>query len=330
MSAALELRGWLPAAAHWQQDELWVDWLHFGTRPLTEPFFEGEVQRGLRQPFNQLLRPRTSMAALAGQHRRQPGLPPSGFIFHMSRCGSTLVAQMLAASARNVVVSEAAVIDAVLQAGRHQPGLDQQQQAEWLQWMLSALGQPRRGAEQHYFIKFDCWHALNLPLIRRAFPQVPWIFLYREPLEVLVSHLRQRGSQMVPGVLDPALFGIDSAEALRLPAEEYCARVLAVICEAALAHAGEAGARLVNYAQLPQALHQVILPHFGIDLAEADRQGMDEVARYDAKNPSFYFTTDAQSKRNAATEATRLAAEARLAMAYQRLETLRLKRLVTT
>ena len=38
---------------------------------------------------------------------------PSGFIFHMSRCGSTVISQMLAALAEHVVVSEAGPIDAL-------------------------------------------------------------------------------------------------------------------------------------------------------------------------------------------------------------------------
>ena len=41
----------------------------------------------------------------------------------MSRCGSTLVSQMLAALPQNIVISEAAPIDAVVQLNRAQPDL---------------------------------------------------------------------------------------------------------------------------------------------------------------------------------------------------------------
>jgi hypothetical protein len=53
--------------------------------------------------------------------------------------------------------------------------------------MVAALGQARAG-ETRLFLKLDCWHMRDLPLFRRAFPNTPWVFLYRDPVEVLVSH----------------------------------------------------------------------------------------------------------------------------------------------
>ena len=43
---------------------------------------------------------------------------------------------------------------------------------------------------------------------RAAFPQAPWLHLYRAPAEVMVSHARSRGMQMVPQVVAPAVFGL--------------------------------------------------------------------------------------------------------------------------
>ena len=71
--------------------------------------------------------------------------------------------------------------------------------------------------------------SLDLPLIRAAFPAVPWIFLYRNPVEVLVSHSRRRGAHVIPGVLSVPP-DLDQP----MPLVEYAARVLARICEAAL------------------------------------------------------------------------------------------------
>src|SRR2546430_2644461 len=133
----------------------------------------------------------------------RPPVRPSGFIFHMSRCGSTLLTQMLAALAHNIVISEASPIDAVVRAPHVRPALSDDQHALWLRWMIGALGQPRSGNERHYFIKLDCWHTLALPLFRRAFPDVPWGFLYRDPVEVLVSQLRMPGPQIIPRMLGP-------------------------------------------------------------------------------------------------------------------------------
>ena len=45
--------------------------------------------------------------------------------------------------------------------------------------VVAALGQPQHPEERALFLKLDAWHTLELPLLQRAFPGVPWVFLYR-------------------------------------------------------------------------------------------------------------------------------------------------------
>jgi hypothetical protein len=96
-------------------------------------------------------------------------------------------------------------------------------------------------------------HSLALPLFRRAFPSVPWIFLYRDPVEVLVSQLRMPGIQMVPGMLGADLFDLAPSHDGHDRAD-YCARVLARICEPVKQHYSKDAALMVNYRDLPQAV----------------------------------------------------------------------------
>ncbi len=189
----------------------------------------------------------------------------------MSRCGSTLVAQLLAALPQNIVISEAGPVDAVLRANWHDPSITSAQRIAWLRALLSVYARPRNG-EQHFYVKFDSWHTLELPLIQAAFPDVPWIFLYRDPVQVLVSHQRQRGSQMVPGLLPPQWLGLEPAVAGRSGSlDEYGARVLQRVCHAALQHLN-ARARLINYQQLPAAVWTELAVHFGTGYTAADRR----------------------------------------------------------
>jgi hypothetical protein len=240
----------------------------------------------------------------------------------MSRCGSTLVSQMLAALPSNIVVSEASPIDTVVQADRWRPDLSAERHAIWLHSIIGALGQPRSGSEQRYFIKLDCWHTLALPLFRRAFPAVPWVFLYRDPVEVLVSQLRIPGTQMIPGSVGPDLYGLERSYGPGT-AEDYYAQVLAKVIEPAVAYYAAGGGLLVNYNQLPDALFTAILPHFGVACSAADRAAMIEAARYDAKAPGFQFEPDSGAKQRGATPAARAAAERWLGDLYRRLEILR-------
>jgi hypothetical protein len=311
--------GWLPARAFWQDEELCLGWSYFGDRPLVEPFFEDSLRRALESPFNLLFQYATPIARLRDWLAARPGLTPRGFIFHMSRCGSTLVTQMLAALPRNLVLSEAPPLDEVVQARARKPDLSEDQQVIWLAWMMSALAQPRRG-EQALFVKLDSWHTLALPLFRRAFPSVPWVFLYRDPVEVLVSQMEAPGIHTVPTLRGAHILGTEAPfEPHRR--EDYCARILARICEPVPTHLRESG-RVVNYRDLPAATWTAILPHFGVAVDARERAVMAKAARFDAKTPGVQFTPDMENKQAAATPELRSAARERLGALYARLEAL--------
>jgi hypothetical protein len=193
-----------------------------------------------------------------------------------------------------------------------------------LRWIIGALGHRRGGGEQHFYIKFDCWSALDLNLIERAFPDVPWIFVYRDPLEILVSQLRRRGAHMVPGVLEPSLLGLDEADVARMPTEEYCARVLASVCESVLRSFRNERALLINYTQLPEAVCSTIAKFFGVEYTDAEQERMLRAAQFDAKNPSMNFVGDTGRKRLEASDTLRAATDRWVRPLYEQLEELRL------
>ena len=308
--------GWLPVNIAIQNGQPCLDWAYFGCIPLDDPFFESSVWRAFLLPLNRLVRCRTRLADLAQAMRAHAGLAPSGFIFHMSRCGSTLVSQMLAADPRNIVISEAPPIDSAVQIDRASGA-----RGTILAAVISAFGRKRAENQSRYFIKLDSWHARALPLFRKAFPEVPWVFLYREPADVLASQILQPGMHVVPNLVPPALFGLDVAD--QFPLERHCAAVVGKICEAVLESYSEGGGLLVNYSELPHGLWTRMMPHFGIACSEADREAMGEVAKYDAKNPGTTFSREAREERDRARQRMQPLAEQYLGDVYLRLELLR-------
>ncbi len=315
--STLPPRHWLPVAVAAGPEGAVVDWAWFGPQPLRAAFYELEIQRALSLPFNRAFRYRTGFHDFVTHIGAADSLKLSGFIFHMSRCGSTLAAQMLAALADSIVISEAAPIDAVVQLCR---GFSDADAVSALRAIVAAFGRERGGHERRFFIKLDAWHTLALPLFRRAFPDVPWVFLYRDPVEVLVSQMRQRGIQMVPQYFPPAFYGIEDAGT---PLDEdYCARVLAAICQAVIDHQCVGGGLLLDYRELPGAVFASLLPHFGVSCDETERETMRRVARLDAKSPITPFTADAAAKQRDATENVRRAADRHLVEIYDRLEAL--------
>lgn len=301
---------WLPVELV-QKGELAVDWAHFAGRKANRPFFEESLRDAVPRPFNRMFRYRTPFAAFLAPVETKP----RGLIFHMSRCGSTLVAQMLGAAPGNVVLSEAAPFDQLLQFP-----LQPQFRAPALRAMAAALG---RG-HADYFLKTDAWHVLKLAEYREAFPGVPWIFLYRDPLEILVSHDRMPGRHVAPGVV-PLLDGI-APDAFGM---DHAAQVLARIGEAVIAGDIANGGLLVHYCELPDALFTRILPHFGIEPSAQDRALMAAASRHDAKATDRIFTPDGEEKRRKASDAVH-AAIRHLAPVYAELEAIRAASLPAT
>lgn len=314
---APDLEGWVPIRIYWQDEQPLVDWCYLGDRAFTEPFFEQTIEACLRHPFNLLFRHQTPIEALLDQAGRGSALPPSGFIFHMSRCGSTLIAQMLAAVPGTVVISEAGPIDTVLRAQFRSTAITEDQRVAWLRSLLTVFG--RRPGARHLVVKFDSWSMLDLPLIQRAFPHVPWIFVFRDPVEVMVSQRRMRGAHMIPGVLEPRLFGLEPDQLAELSIDAYGAHVLATICEAALRYYQPGAARLVDYRSLPSAVWSSIAGSFGIVLRPPDIEQPRAAARFHAKNPRLPFTDDSMDKQAAADAELRGLVARRVGPLYDRM-----------
>ena len=312
--------GWRPARVVWDGQGHGVDWAYFGDQRLVEPFYEGALRKALATPFNTLFRFRTPLSELGRWSRERRMVRPAGLIFHMSRCGSTLVAQMLAASSANLVISEAAPIDQALQIGG-------EAQAALLGEMVGALAHAATGEAQRSVLKLEPWHIFALPAFRTAFPDAPWLFLYREPAEVMVSQMRDRTAQIAPPRILHDLCGDEPAGML---GEAECARVLGAVCQAALDALAAGGGLLLNYAQLPQAFWTRIAPHFGLNCSEAERIAMARVARFGAKSPDHPFAPDSRAKHGDADENVRAVCAAHLDPPYRRLEAARLRQEAAT
>ncbi|MGC5703854.1 sulfotransferase family protein [Pseudomonas sp. NFXW11] len=313
--AALNLQGWLPIRIWRAEPELdWrVDWCWFGEQALTQPFFRDAVEQALRLPFNQALRRETPLATLDQWRLQSPGLSPGLFIFHASRCGSTLVSQMLAQLESHIVISEPPPLDSLL---RGELSVAQRQMA--LRGLLSAYGQPRRGGESQLVVKLDAWNIGELPWLRQCFPSTPWLFLYRDPLEIAVSHLRRPGMHMVPGLIGPsALDSEPSGER-----ESYIARRLGRLLQRGFDHSREHAGLLLNYQELPAAMDGRLGDFLG--LSQAQRSRALACSSWHAKQPEQAFHGDSEDKRQAASAALIEQVQRWARGPYERLERRRL------
>lgn len=285
-------RGWHPIALEWGAHGAEIAWAC--AAPSAEaPFYEQQVAQWRVQPFHRWLKVTTPITQAFVAELEAEALPLKGLIFHMSRCGSTLVAQALKAWPGVRVVSEADVLDTAILSARagHDP------QGLLLRAVAAALAQPADGDGCVVF-KLDAWHALVVDAIASRLG-APWTFIYRNPVEVLASHRRMPGKHTVPGMLPDAWLPAD-AHGGRLELEQHAACVLGAIGAAVVPHARREN--LVDYDELPQAIAPRIAAHFGLE-GQPDGARLAQAEKRHAKHPQETFIADGEAKRAVADRA---------------------------
>jgi len=279
------LHQWFPVSLDQNPAAVW--WRFAGERRFTAPFFEDSLMAQAPQE-RQVCRTPISALECPLDH-----VPPTAFIFHVSRCGSTLLTQMLAALAQCIVMSEPPVLDAFFRLHHSQPG--QSGGVQTLRGLVAALGQRRAPGERYFFIKFDSWHMPWMPLVREAFPDTPIVLLYRQPDEVLASHKRQRGAQMVPGLLGISRLQPDISGLAPGDLDAYADRMLKAIFDEALLALPAAQPHLLNYTELPAALWTELIPLWALDFSPADLQLLKKRAGFHSKHSEAPFAGDPQT-----------------------------------
>lgn len=315
--------GYLPIRVRFGENGAEVVWCSDDGLAFDDPFFDESVLRCLKRPFNRAFRPLTPIAALMDFAQARNGRPPDAFIFHMSRCGSTLLSQMFSALPATRVISEATPIDRMLYADRTLPGLPAPTHIEWLRTLVLAYGVSERTPYARYVVKLDAWHVDRLAMIEQAFPGVPWVFLFRHPLEVLVSNLTLRAASTFPGVSTHGVPGVDLHAAVSMTPEEYLGMILDHHMRCALDHRSSPRGLFVDYADLPQRALPAILAHWRMDLGEPEIAMMLTKAGRDAKQPQSAFVPDAGRKQASASTMARHVAQTLLMPTYEKLQAIR-------
>lgn len=304
--------GWMPVRVGRSMDGDTVDWVYTEGIEFSDPFFDQTVERALRTPFRVLFRRQTPLddvEADAGDRARDP----DGLVLHVSRCGSTLLASCLRARAGTCVLSEPGPVETVL-AGAP----DRETRIRRLRSIIRAMAPDDPGSA--YVVKLDAWATLDLPEVLDAFPEMPWVFVSRDPREVLASHQRHWGYHVIPGTLDAARVGL-GPEAATWGLDEYAAGVLGRILTRAAEGARRDRGRmlLIDHRDLPQPGVELAAEHFGFSLSGADRRAIAAVASRDAKNPALAYADDRSDKLSALSPEAAAAVERRAGPAYRSL-----------
>jgi len=319
--------GFLPVDAVVVDGRPGLQWMDMSGVNLAEPFFQQTVERlradGRRELF-------TEFDVLLELEKQLDSVQPTGFIFHSSRCGSTLVANACRAIKNSIVLSEANAIDKLIARFITDPGdVKTSLYSVFLRGVVHALAQRRTGNEEHLFIKFGCCSFGQIQQIKCIWPNVPWLFLYRDPVETIVSNLKD----VPPWLLDDdrrvlaSIVGKSPDEVAEMSLEQLCARTIGSLFSTAHRLTND-GQLLLNYKQLSVPVISSVLRFFKVSPSATELETIEHGSQIYSKEVSAQrkFVADAEAKQTFASGAVREAAATWAVEPYQLLEQKRLER----
>jgi hypothetical protein len=284
---------WLPARAAMHPTGLYFALRDIRSAELQDPFMQETVAR---------VPARESVVQIAREDvgKGTAGTSPAGIVFHVSRCGSTLVSQLLKQHVGLVVYAEPLPVNEILLPPHKWP------RAEVVAALRSLGAAFARHARKPYVLKLTSWNTLLCDIVAEAFPDSPWVLCLRDPVEVAVSLLQQPAGWIWDGG-DPATpfrKHIDP-EAAAQSREAYVARLFAAFCGAA-GRLDPGRGQLVEYPSLPAAVWETVAPHFSQPVDPALRARMQAAAAMNSKAPvgrPEKFSGDTEAKQAAASAA---------------------------
>jgi hypothetical protein len=190
-----DLARWTPVRLDFSGPAPAVDWADLSAERFVEPFFDQTVARWASGPRARPLI-RTGLEALVALDS-QPSLEPAGMIFHLSRCGSTLVSRLLGTLPGVVVVAEPGPLNTLL--GLEPGRVDEAELVRVVRLLVRALGRCRRGDERRLVLKCTSWNIRRRAILAAAFPETLWIWVQRDPARRRLAPCQTPGLARTPG-----------------------------------------------------------------------------------------------------------------------------------
>jgi hypothetical protein len=225
------LARWTPVRLDFSGPTPAVDWADLSSERASSTRSSIRPSPVGRPPARPLVR--TGLEALVALDC-EPSLELAGIIFHLSRCGSTLVSRLLGTLPGIVVVTEPAPLNALL--GLDPDRIDDATLVQLVRLVVRALGRCRHGNERRLVLKCTSWNIRRRAILAFAFPETPWIWVQRDPARAMASLLATApgwlGLQATPHHA-ARHFGLDPLTVPAMTRPEFAASVLGAMLEAA-------------------------------------------------------------------------------------------------
>lgn len=317
--------GFIPVAITAEYRVVWLDvgdypykeWkFRYATRNLIE-------QRGLGNCFTTDIQLLSREEVTLDDHQ-----DPTGFIFHMSKCGSTLVAKVLDQPDTLLVVKEPTPLHEnlwqYLTNNWQTPIAPTKENLRLIRNLIQILGRNRLPRQEAYFVRFRSWNIAFVEIIQQAFPDTPCLFIYRDPVKVMASILNKptTGLPRLNESGAAAFITKRSREELtQMDALDYFTCFYKQYLYLGLNKMKNT--HYLNYRQLNKHnIDQILRTAYSYAATETDLPLMQ--AQFDTYSKddtgTVHFSSDSKEKKKQITPAMRKAAEEHLMDLYQLLE----------
>ncbi len=284
---------WLPY--RYQPKQRLVHWL-IPHGHATEPFQDEYISRCCQELFNQIIQPRTSLESALRQASAVADAQPAGFIFHLSRCGSTLISGCLSELDSTCVFSESPLLTELLLDNQ----LTTDEQRESLRAFIDLQAAAFSGRPQ-MIIKWNAWDIFQWELIRSLYPRVPAIFLVRDPVEILASHQRIAGRHMAGDPTLGELHPVFKTQSLVLGLLDRRLEVLRALLLEMSKKTVDPHNLVVDYQQINTQYLAKILTLCGCAPDKLGFLKIQERMRFNSKAPGQIFVDDSIKKQHCFT-----------------------------
>ncbi|MCV9926444.1 sulfotransferase family protein [Flavobacterium sp. LS1R49] len=289
-NSAHPLLNWIPYKLVETDNDVYFEWIYLDDKRYIDPFFDETIIK-CKGHYNNSTGYKV-VSTVENLIEWSAGLVSAelkSLLFHVSRCGSTMMSQSLSVSPQNIVISEAPIIDQILRSD----AFNFDKKGVLIKSVLSLLGQKRFLEEKNLIVKLDSWHIFQVNQLRLIFPELPFGLLYRNPAEVLKSHAQLKGMHMVPNLLPSSVFGISAQEIEVISFQQYGAVVLEKYFQAYLDfYAKDHNVSMYNYKEGMKYILERYLSFINADYSVEEIDRMCERLNRYSKNGNTVFKGD--------------------------------------
>jgi hypothetical protein len=171
--------------------------------------------------------------------------------------------------------------------------------------MFSTYGRKRLGVEKNFVVKLNSWHMFNSLVFSKAYGNIPWLCIYRHPIEIIMGRIKRDLRSNYSWVDYGVGLSIPSAEKIKMDMIDLMSKNLGCMYRHIRKNFLHRDNSLcINYEDFSDDLYKDVLNHFSLSVSSEEFAKMFSVSQYHSKSDSKEkkkFVSDSIERRKSAS-----------------------------